>query len=182
MRSLNAWYIFWELRVGTDERSPTSYPTLLDWRSRANSFSGLEGYDGGNFTVGLGDEARMLRGAQLTAGFFRLLGVQMAAGRDFLPEDATTGSRVAIVSERFARSVPGTIALNQTIRINGTPYVIVGVLPNTFHVALLQDGTSLCRSSQPGPVLRTACSALSILSGGFRNMCHWPARELNFQP
>ena len=24
----------WELRAGTDERSPTSYPTLLDWRAR----------------------------------------------------------------------------------------------------------------------------------------------------
>src|SRR5256714_6929166 len=29
----------WELRVGTEERSPTSYPTLLDWRLHANSFS-----------------------------------------------------------------------------------------------------------------------------------------------
>src|ERR671933_2893981 len=45
----------WELRVGTDERSPTSYPTLLDWRSRAKSFSALEGYDATNITVGLGD-------------------------------------------------------------------------------------------------------------------------------
>src|SRR6266508_4752763 len=43
----------WELRVGTDERSPTSYPTLRDWRSRANSLSGLEGYDPINVTVGL---------------------------------------------------------------------------------------------------------------------------------
>src|SRR5216110_1048890 len=125
----------WELRAGTDERSPTSYPTFLDWRSRAHSFSGLEGYDGANFTVGLGDEARMLRGAQVTAGFFRLLGVRIPVGRDFLDGDVATGAAVAIVSERFARSVPGTNALNQTIRINGTPYVVVGVLPN----ALLQN-------------------------------------------
>src|SRR5947207_6845190 len=65
----------WELRAGTDERSPTSYPTLLDWRARAHSFADLEGHDPSNFIVGVGDEARMLRGAQVTAGFFRLLGV-----------------------------------------------------------------------------------------------------------
>src|SRR5437667_4706638 len=63
----------WEVRAGTAERSPTSYPTLLDWRSRAKSFSGLEAYDPTNITVGMGDEARMLRGARVTAGFFRLL-------------------------------------------------------------------------------------------------------------
>ncbi len=130
----------WELRSGTDERGPTSYPTLLDWRARAQSFSALEAYDPSNLTAGVGDEARMLRGAQVTAGFFRLLGVRISAGRDFLQgEDATTGAGVAIVSDRFARSVAGGIALDQTVVINGTPYHIMGVLPRAFHFALLQD-------------------------------------------
>ncbi len=129
----------WEVRAGTAERSPTSYPTLLDWRSRAKSFSGLEAYDPTNITVGMGDEARMLRGARVTAGFFRLLGVRISAGRDFLDEGATTGAAVAIVSDRFARSVAGGIALDQTVVINGTPQHIVGVLPHAFHFALLQN-------------------------------------------
>ena len=130
----------WELRSGTDERGPTSYPTLIDWRARAQSFSALEAYDPSNLTAGVGDEARMLRGAQVTAGFFRLLGVRISAGRDFLQgEDATTGAGVAIVSDRFARSVARGIALDQTIVINGTPYHIMGVLPRAFHFALLQD-------------------------------------------
>jgi putative ABC transport system permease protein len=128
----------WEARAGTDERSPTSYPTLLDWRARAHSFAYLEGYDPSNFTVGVGDEARMLRGAEVTAGFFRLLGVPISAGRDFLrAEDATTGATVAIVTDRLARSVAGGNALDQTIMVNGAPYTIVGVLPPAFHFALL---------------------------------------------
>jgi putative ABC transport system permease protein len=129
----------WEVRTGTEERSPTSYPTLRDWRSRVTSFSALEGYDPTNITVGLGDEALMLRGAQVTAGFFRLLGVRIAAGRDFLPEDEATGAGVAIVSAGFARSATGGHALGQTITINGTRQVIVGVLPDAFHFALLQN-------------------------------------------
>jgi len=130
----------WEVRAGTDERSPTSYPTLLDWRARAHSFSGLEGYDPSNFTVRVGDEARMLRGAQVTAGFFRLLGVRVSAGRDFLRnEDATNGTAVAMVTDRFARSVAGGSALDQTIVVNGTPHAIVGVLSPAFHFALLGD-------------------------------------------
>ena len=79
-----------EVRAGTEERSPTSYPTLLDWRSRTRSVLALEGYDPGNLTVGLGDEARMLRGAQVTPGFFGLLGVHVSAGRDFLADEDGT--------------------------------------------------------------------------------------------
>jgi predicted permease len=130
----------WETRAGTDERTGTSYPTLLDWRARVSSFSGLEGYNGENMVVGLGSEARMLRGAQVTTGFFRLLGVRVSAGRDFLAEeDGSGGSRVAIVSARFARSLTGEAALDRTIRINGTPHVVIGIVPNEFHFALLQD-------------------------------------------
>src|SRR5256714_8535739 len=130
----------WEARAGTDERSPTSYPTLLDWRARAHSFADLEGYDPSNLIVGVGDEARMLRGAEVTAGFFRLLGVRMSAGRDFLrDEDATTGAAVAIVTDRLARSVAGGSALDQSIVVNGAPHTIVGVLPPAFHFALLQN-------------------------------------------
>src|SRR5256884_54109 len=130
----------WEVRAGTDERSPTSYPTLLDWRARAHSFTGLEGYDPSNFIVGVGDGARMLRGAQVTAGFFRLLGVPISAGRDFLRnEDATTGAAVVIVTERLARSGAGGSALDQALVANGTAPPIPGAPPPAFPFALLGD-------------------------------------------
>src|SRR6266446_444349 len=130
----------WELRAGTDERSPTSYPTLLDWRARTTSFVGLEGYDPSIPVVGTGDEARMLRGAEVTAGFFRLLGVRLSTGRDFVGDEGDAGgARVAIVSARFARAVAAGSALDQTITVNGVPRVIVGVLPGASQFALLQN-------------------------------------------
>src|SRR5256885_5736119 len=123
----------WEVRAGSDERSPISYPTLADWRSAATDFVGLEGYDPSNLVVGVGDDARMLRGAQVTGGFFRLLGVGISNGRDSLPDG------MAIVSDRFAHSFNGKVAVGQTITINGAPRIIVGVLPSSFHFALLQN-------------------------------------------
>lgn len=130
----------WEVRAGTEERSPTSWPTLLDWRAHSSSFSAIEGYDPANYTVGAGDGARMLRGAEVSAGFFRLLGVRMAAGRDFAAgEDANVGAGVAVVTESFARAVAGSDVLGRAIDVNGEPLTIIGVLPGTFHFALLQD-------------------------------------------
>ena len=150
----------WEVRAGTAERSPTSYPTLLDWRSRAKSFSALEAYDPTNSTVGMGDEARMLRGAQVTAGFFRLLGVRISAGRDFLDEDATTGAGVAIVSERFARSVAGGIALTSW------ECCPIRVTSRCFRMR-----TSLCHSSPGSQRAETGRSARFTSSGGFGTGC-----------
>ena len=141
----------WESRAGTEERSPTSYPTLLDWRAHSGSFVALEGYDPANFTVGMGEEARMLRGAQVTDGFFRLLGVRMSAGRDFSQgEDAAVATGVAVVTQRFARSVSAGAALGHAIAINGGPYVIVGVLPDSFHFALLQNAEVFLSLSADG--------------------------------
>lgn len=132
----------WEVRVGSNERSPTSYPTLEDWRARLRGFRALEGYDPANFTVGSGAQAQMRRGAEVTPGFFRLLGVQPSVGRDFSNDanDATVTSdgAVAIVTARLARSAR-TFSLGQSIAINGRAHIVVGVLPDNFHFALLQD-------------------------------------------
>lgn len=129
----------WELRIGSSERSPTSYPTLDDWRARLRSFSALEGYDPANFVVGNGTQAEMRRGAEVTPGFFRLLGVQPSAGRDFSTDDvAMSDGAVVIVTARLAHAA-GTFSLGQRIAINGRPYTVVGVLPDDFHFGLLQD-------------------------------------------
>jgi hypothetical protein len=110
----------WEARAGTEERSGTSYATLRDWRARADTFSGLEGYNGSNVTIAIGEDARMLRGAEVTAGFFRLLGVPMATGRDFVQgEDDPPGARVVVVSDGVAQSIAGDMRSIRPSRLTG---------------------------------------------------------------
>ena len=128
-----------ELRAGTSERSRTSYATLQDWRARSRRFSALEGYDPGNLTVSVAGDARMLRGAQVTTGFFSVLGVGMSSGRGLVPGDALAESGVVVVSDRLANQLGGSRTLNATLTVNGSPHVVAGILPREFHFALLQD-------------------------------------------
>lgn len=128
-----------EVRAGSNERSPTSYPTLEAWRARLRSFSALEGYDPANFIASIDGEAQMRRGAEVTPGFFRLLGIRPSSGRAFTDDDMDgAGGDVAIVSARLARPV-GTLSLGQSITVNGRRCVVVGVLPANFQFARLQD-------------------------------------------
>ena len=72
----------------------------------------------------------------VSTGYFELLGVQIVAGRSFLPEEDTTTSpsRVIVISERlwterFNRD-PSTIG--RTVLLDRTPFTIVGVVTGSF--------------------------------------------------
>ncbi len=129
----------WGQRPGAAERDPVSWPTFEDLRARETGLADLEGYNPSNITVGVGDEAQMLRGGTITTGFFRLLGVAPSAGRDFIEDDAANGASVAMISHRFAAAHGEDATPGRTITINGAPSTIIGVLPASFAFAPLQD-------------------------------------------
>jgi putative ABC transport system permease protein len=58
----------------------TSYPALLDWRSRATSFASLDGYSEGRFVVSGGTGPERAGGALVSAGLFRRRAADPRAG------------------------------------------------------------------------------------------------------
>jgi hypothetical protein len=68
-------------------------------------------------------------------GYFRVLGVPPARGREFLPEEARPGGpAVAILSHQFAERIfaEADAAIGRTILLRGEPYSVVGVMPRGF--------------------------------------------------
>lgn len=108
-------------------------PTFFGWRRLSASFAGLAAYSGvGVATLG-GDLADRVPYQSVSPGFFGVLGVQAARGRTFLPEEETPGHDVAVVSHGFWQSrLGGTADLGQEVRLDGTTYRVVGVLPEGF--------------------------------------------------
>lgn len=115
-----------------------SYPDYLDWR-RSGVFEDVAGYTGGSPVTLSGREApERVRATFTTANFFDVLGVAPALGRSFRPgDDVEGGESVVMLSHglwqrRFGGSPD---AVGQTLEINGRPYTIVGVLPESFQFA-----------------------------------------------
>ena len=91
----------------------------------------------GDFTANIEgyDLPERANGGRVSEGFFRLAGRTPILGRTFLPEEMLPGGdRVVILSHglwqrRFGgdRSVVG-----RTVRLNGEPWTIVGVMPQDF--------------------------------------------------
>ncbi len=84
---------------------------------------------------GTGEPTRIFA-ARVTASFFPLLGVNASLGRTFLEEENQPGSPpVIILSNAFWRSHMGSDpgVIGRTLRLDGQPAVVVGVLPPEFH-------------------------------------------------
>ncbi len=83
-----------------------------------------------------GGAARRLNAVDATWNLLPTLGVEPVLGRGFLPAEDTVGSerRVAILSHALWESRFGgdEEVLGRTIRLDGLPYDVVGVLPRGF--------------------------------------------------
>ena len=108
----------------------------FEWADDSRSFTELAAYiSEARAIVGGGSAPEDMRGAEVTARFFPLFGVQPALGRTFMAEEqAPTGPLVVLLShglwqERFGGD---RSAVGRTVIMDGAPVTIVGVLPASF--------------------------------------------------
>jgi putative ABC transport system permease protein len=116
----------------------SSNPDFQDWKKTAKSFQAIAAYGFDAFTLAGNGEPKNVFATQITPNFFRMLGVKPAFGRDFVDgEDTGDGPHVVMITNGFWRSDfggdPGVIG--RTIRLDGKPAIIVGVLPANFEFA-----------------------------------------------
>ena len=105
-------------------------------RPKQKSFELMAAYISGA-TVNVTNEGvpRRYTGAYITDSFLPILGVSPSMGRGFRPEDNVEGAeKVALVGYGvWQRDFGGTPdIIGKTLRINGTPATIVGVMPRGF--------------------------------------------------
>src|SRR5688572_23993900 len=120
---------------GGNERMPTPIHDYLELRAQQRSFTGIGAYYRGSVNVSGVEKAERYEGAWVSSELFDVLQVRPLLGRTFTREEETPGAgNVVILShsvwqDRFAgdRSIIG-----KSIRANGVPYAVVGVMPPGF--------------------------------------------------
>jgi putative ABC transport system permease protein len=110
-------------------------PDFANWSEYDQLFDGLAAYGGGaEFNLTSAGEPERVHGARVTADFFTVLGVQPFLGRSFLrEEDQPDGRKVVLLSyELWRRFGSDSNVIGSTVRLDGEPYMIVGVAPSGF--------------------------------------------------
>jgi len=111
-----------------------SYPEFAFYREKAHVFSSTFALVYGSVTLG-DDESRRVDGEFVTANYFVDLGARPLAGRLLDPaDDRPDAPPVAVLAERVWRARLGgdPAVAGRTLRVNGHPFSIVGVVPETF--------------------------------------------------
>ena len=130
--SARLYMLAWEPRTG--QRSSVSIAELQDWRAQSHAFEALAGFSQTQFNIS--DDLTVpeqQRGARLTANAFSVLGQQPLLGRDFASGEDRKGAEPVVMlgyglwKNRY-NSDPNI--LGKTLRLNGTPTTIVGVMPD----------------------------------------------------
>src|SRR5437773_5885231 len=112
-----------------------SYPTYLDIRKQNTVFSDAMSFNLSLIGIGQKGDTRRAFAAIVSSNYFSVLGVPLARGRAFLPEEETPGRNapVAIVSYSYwqKHNLDPTV-LGSQVLINGRPFTIVGITPKGF--------------------------------------------------
>ena len=114
------------------ERNSISTLNFLDWQRDNTVFDFLAAQTGGGATLTGVSEPVQLRGARVSADYFRIFGIEPALGRTFAPgEDQLGNHRVVILSHALWVSQfgadPGIV--NRPILLDNQPHTVIGVLP-----------------------------------------------------
>src|SRR6185369_8548596 len=113
------------------DRDVSNWPRLEDWR-RAPCLQGVAGFTSASLIFTGSAESVQLRGAQVTADFFRVMGIRPQFGRDFDDGDDQPGRpRKIVISHQFwLRWFGADPALaGRQLELGGHTYQVTGVAP-----------------------------------------------------
>lgn len=128
--------------------SMLSTPNFNDVAARLTTTTGLTAFQRAGVSVVRGGGVAAGRdAAAVTVQYFDVLGVQPVLGRAFTPADESNGAagRVTVISHTLWTSMFGNDpgVLGETLRVNGTPYTVIGVAPQGFQGTELFEGIDL---------------------------------------
>ena len=124
-----------DLREQPDNNFDVSIQDYVDYKAQQKTLEEIAGSTSGTINISGADKAERYSGTWITANAFDILRVRPVLGRGFLPgEDKPGGARVIVLGyDMWQKRFGGrSDVLSTTVRANGVPYSIVGVMPEKF--------------------------------------------------
>jgi len=134
------WSIF-----GTEGRAPASGPELVYLRERSRLFEEFGGIWAQRGALTGEGEPEHVRLGLVTSNFLSMLATKPELGRFFVPEEqGTYSAKSVILSDALWRHRFGANPrlIGQSVRLNGHPITVVGVMPPDFKI-IFPEGSSV---------------------------------------
>jgi predicted permease len=125
-------------------RGGAAVPDYYDRQAGVPALDQLALFRREGMTFGDANGAERVGSLRATPSFFRMVGVRPAYGRVFRDDEGEPGQEMKVILSYgfWQRKFAGQpSAVRQSIRLNGVPYEVVGVMPPTF--SFLQNDTDV---------------------------------------
>jgi putative ABC transport system permease protein len=123
----------WEKAPGPSyARNQASVANYLDWREQSNSFENLAIYMYWSANFSGIDTPERVRGYQVSPNLLDVIGVKVALGRNFLPDEDQPGKDNVVILTHglWQRNFGGDPnVVGRTANVNGVARTIIGVMP-----------------------------------------------------
>jgi predicted permease len=114
----------------------TSIPKFMVWRKQSQVFQDVAAYDLGGPGVNLtgGDRPEQLKGVHVSAGFFRVFGARLVAGRTFSADEDRPGgpALVVITGGMWRRFGADPNLVGKSLTLGDEAYTVTGILDPSF--------------------------------------------------
>jgi putative ABC transport system permease protein len=121
---------------------PANMNHYFEWRKQASTIESLALMRSTEFNLTGAGDPELVRTALVTANTFATLGVQPQLGRSFLEEEDPEGhDHVVVISDALwrRRFSADPAIIGRKILLDGSPYLVVGVLPPGFQLPKQND-------------------------------------------
>ena len=129
-----------DLRRQRRGRGFFSYQDFAELRRANRSFETVAGFSGGSRTLSVpGLAPERVATAEVSDGFFELLGVPLATGRAFVAAEVQRGGPSVVILSHGAwtrRLGADPHVVGRPLVLNGTAHTVLGVLPRDFEFPL----------------------------------------------
>jgi predicted permease len=150
--------------------SGVSYADLMDFRESAGALEAAEAAVTRNVSLASATDSERVQAASVTTGFFGMLGVAPALGRDFEAADGAAPGfeQVAIISDGLWRRLYAGApdVTGRSILMNGRTLTIVGVMPPRFDFPEGQQLWLPLRQERDADRDRRGMIGLGLIRGG----------------
>ena len=138
----NRLAVLWERNLKQRwQQTSVSVPDFADWRQRTRAFGKLAAMQWPSQRNFVGRSlTERPKVAAISTGFFETLRTRLQAGHAFESTDEQPGKQTeAILTESLSRRAFGSAqaAIGKTVKLDGEPYLVVGVLPHDFRLDVL---------------------------------------------
>jgi predicted permease len=127
--------VFSRNRQKTDEYKDFSYGQYKDLRDRSGVFEALMAHTFTTLGVRDGDMTKQSFASVVSANYFDTLGVRLAAGRAFTPDEERPGAAIPVIIASYPqwrKTGFDPSFIGRTVRVSARDFTIVGVAPRGF--------------------------------------------------